>query len=487
MGTFEGKNKLPLSIVVHQVDKNSANIWIGSLKTYNKKPTHVRINYKLSSRNIYKIIEMKCDWSVPLEKLQKGFWQLHKLDNLSPNKSYDGFFEVAFDGRWVKAGKFLFETFPSGLPDAKASRPFNVLLGSCYYEQYDRGQVATSYKKLYEYKSRKFKPHIKFLTGDQVYLDLTSSFDLGTPDTNARVLDGYATNWRELGSMLKRGGTWMLPDDHEFWNDYPYVDGFVPTELIFRLDKFREKWKKACIDGVNNIQQTKPVTTFSIGKDLSFCLLDTRTNRDPNEKFFSPPENFEKAINWARSLTCPGVIVLSQPLIQKRGNKLDRNLLNFERQYIELIEALASSNHDIVALSGDVHYSRIAKVPFGKGDGTLYEVISSPMSNLSGISSISTSTPEMGRYVFPRYTINGFRKNKVDFIKSVSIIRRRWFSLLRRYKKSRTTENFMTLGFSRKEDGKVNLKVQAWSVRSNQDNNKLPKRDFRNIFSADLK
>ena len=28
--------------------------------------------------------------------------------------------------------------------------------------------------------------------------------------------------------MLGRGGTWMLPDDHEYWNDYPFVDSLLP-------------------------------------------------------------------------------------------------------------------------------------------------------------------------------------------------------------------------------------------------------------------
>ncbi|MDC2887709.1 hypothetical protein [Psychrosphaera algicola] len=44
-----------------------------------------------------------------------------------------------------------------------------------------------------------------------------------------------------------------------------------------------------------------------------------------------------------------------------------------------------------MVLSGDVHHGRISTVEFSNRDNKLIEVVSSPMSNLSGMSSIATS------------------------------------------------------------------------------------------------
>ena len=50
-----------------------------------------------------------------------------------------------------------------------------------------------------------------------------------------RVAEDYAKHWQALGSMLARGGSWMLPDDHEFWNDYPFYDSLLPTLFMLKL------------------------------------------------------------------------------------------------------------------------------------------------------------------------------------------------------------------------------------------------------------
>ena len=47
------------------------------------------------------------------------------------------------------------------------------------------------------------------------------SLSLLNTEIRQRIADDYALHWQALGSICGCGGTWMLPDDHEYWNDYP--------------------------------------------------------------------------------------------------------------------------------------------------------------------------------------------------------------------------------------------------------------------------
>ena len=75
--------------------------------------------------------------------------------------------------------------------------------------------------------TREVQPDLKFLCGDQVYLDFPS-FLLGIPydrKLQARLfLSKYLQNWgdpQRLGSVLEEGATWFCADDHEYWNNFP--------------------------------------------------------------------------------------------------------------------------------------------------------------------------------------------------------------------------------------------------------------------------
>ena len=184
----------------------------------------------------------------------------------------------------------------------------------------------------------------------------------------------------------------MLPDDHEYWNDYPFYDSLLPTLLALKLPWVRNAWDTASRDAVKRIQRCPRVDTFSIGKDLSICLADLRSFRGKNT--FIPTQVFTTIVNWAKSLKSPGVFVSPQPLIVQK-NPLERNLLSFQVQYKELLKALGHSGHDIVLLSGDVHYGRIATVPLGNGGARLVEIIASPLSNLTGLNGIATSVAKV--------------------------------------------------------------------------------------------
>ena len=95
--------------------------------------------------------------------------------------------------------------------------------------------------------------------------------------------------------------------------------------------------------------------------------------------------DLEKLERWVGALTCPGVLVLGQPLLTTRGSLWDKNLPAYTTQYRRLCDAILRSPHDVVVLSGDVHFGRVARVsaPGSRGQGVrILEVVSSPLSVL---------------------------------------------------------------------------------------------------------
>jgi hypothetical protein len=325
------------------------------------------------------------------------------------------------------------------------------------------------------------------LTGDQVYLDIGfDSLSLFPDEIRQRIANDYALHWQTLGSILSRGGTWMLPDDHEYWNDYPFYDSLIPTLLALKLSWVRKAWKDAAKDAVKNIQRSPQVDIFSIGKDLSICLADLRSFR--KKKKMISDQAFVPILNWAKSLKSPGVFVSPQPLIVEK-NPDERNLLSFQAQYTELLKALAHSGHDIVLLSGDVHFGRIATVPLGNNGGRLVEIIASPLSNLTGLNGVATSVPKTKPQKFPdpkAVTIGGWNPATVKYDPAFNVKTKKG-RLGSAYPRERTREHFMTVSFCRLKNGGIQLNTDAWRVRDRSGAKNLPEKDFKKTFTFTLK
>lgn len=330
------------------------------------------------------------------------------LKNLDAGAGYTVEFQVRSEHVYRTLEVAFFDTLPSRLPGAQGDA-FTVGLGSCFYTKHDGGRVGQAYQALYE--SPPHHPQIKFLTGDQVYLDIGLGwYPLDNSDSQERIADDYAESWKLLRSMLRRGGTWMLADDHEYWNNYPFLKGFNPYLVMLDLHAgFRRRWVRGATCGIDNVQMIRPVRTFQIGSDVSFCVADLRSSR--HENGFVAQEHMDAIVAWAEALQSPGVLVTAQPLIQSKGTESDYTLPNWSAQYGQLIRALAASGHDIVLQSGDVHYGRISEVELGAGPGRLVEVISSPMSNLSELNGIAAATPKESPRWFPAIAVRDVPKN----------------------------------------------------------------------------
>lgn len=478
------------SLVVHKVSKQSVVVWAGTLFENMRKPRLSRLVILLDGTEVSSVDIHQNQWEKPFNRVRQRFMFLHTFSGLIPKKQYQLKLYVKLEGpdyensdTWMCARNGAFTTLPEQLPNEQ-EKPFTVALGSCFYEHKDGGRAASSYKSLYERGPSEWQPDIKFLVGDQVYLDIgLDSLSPLTNEVRQRVADDYAKHWQALGSILSRGGTWMLPDDHEYWNDYPFYDSLLPTLFMLKIAKIRNAWRNAAKDGVNNVQQAKPIDTFSIGNDLSFCIADTRSYRSATQ--FIDKNSFDQITDWVTRLNSPGVLVLSQVVFAPRNNT-ERNLRSFEKQYTQLIKVLAECPHDIVIMTGDVHFGRIASVELGAHGNKLIEITSSPMSNLTGLNSVATAVANANPEHFPPESIAeklGLAQQKVKYAKHFNVSDT-GSAIFSGYLRPRTKEHFMTVSFCRTPEG-VKMKAQAWRIRDTN-SDELPKPDFKNIYEVNL-
>ncbi len=150
---------------------------------------------------------------------------------------------------------------------------------------------------------------------------------------------------------------------------------------------------------------------------------------------------------------------------------------------------MESSGHDVVVMSGDVHFGRIAETRLGQG-GRLIEVISSPLSNLTGLNGVATAKPKFKPDLFPDNNsakILGWTPAQVIYEKKLQAVSVKRGFLLSAYPRARTREHFMTLGFQRAEGGGVSLTAQAWRVRERKGPLNLPVPDFAKPFKVVLR
>jgi hypothetical protein len=315
-----------------------------------------------------------------------------KTTTLYPGRSYQAFVEIA--GRRDNCS---FRTLPSSLDD-----PLIIGLASCYWAYRDEGRLIN---KAWNRATRDTGiPHVKFLAGDQVYIDQPpqSEFELrkSMEELWSYLTGRYELHWGRMSELLRNGASMFLPDDHEFWNNYPYLPGW-PWRALQSYPRYRSDLENCCNDLFDAYQGAQPFTTRKIGDDLEIAVLDTRRYRDWAGTQFTPDWAMAQLEGWVHKLKSPGVLVLSQPLFQpaygdkpiqlpgagggKREN-YERNIGAHEPKYETFCRILTSSPADIVVLSGEIHISRVGLAEFTRNDGStlrVYEVISSPLRRLN--------------------------------------------------------------------------------------------------------
>jgi len=367
-------------LVPHRVDQTSARLWVAA--------TDVVAPPEPSSVTL-----LPGGMQVPLP--QSGWRSVSGGGTLQPQESR--FFVqsiavaplqpgTAYRAR-ANGSSCTFTTLPTDLPRS-GEQPFTVLLASCFHVD-SAVNVGEALRNIVPAE----RPHLKFLCGDQVYLDYPA-FVLGVPFDEDRMakafIEKYRRTWTEptaYRNLLEAGGTFFTADDHEFWNNFPNWTSLISnTWSRGGRDRMRRVSMSLFQDfQCDDLDHVGRARTFRVGK-LSFFIADTRVHRTEGDARFMHPDDLAALDRWIQDLDGPGVLLVGQPLFHAGENWFkkrfaDRALANYD-QYADLVRSLFKTRHSILILTGDVHYPRVASCTLlaNPEHPQLVEVISSPVS-----------------------------------------------------------------------------------------------------------
>lgn len=284
-------------------------------------------------------------------------------------------------------------TMPEAVP-AQLGDSFNVVLVSCFHQAEDRGGLAGTIVSQLKATS---KPHLTILAGDQVYLDLPTLKNF--PDDLRQLADkferDYTLNWcGPLGyeRVLAAAPSVSVPDDHEYWNNFPHPSPFVQNTFT---KGGRDRWQEAARAAYDGFQRTPPATPDDPQvldvSPLSFFFADTRSGKDPDRRFTMSAAARQKLADWVADLAASkrfGVFVSGQSLFSAPAGRFSGSAGDFELpnygdygEIMKTLKGLADAGLPLLCLTGDVHWGRVAAATdIRSGRRAFTEIISSPAS-----------------------------------------------------------------------------------------------------------
>lgn len=282
---------------------------------------------------------------------------------------------------------------PRALPEG---RWFNVLLGSCFDRTMERTPLLANKVVRHLCDDPDTRPDMALFMGDQVYLDVPPTEVIGRfgepglGGITAQFEEDYRLNWMvHLADVLGAAPFVCVPDDHEFWNNYPTRVAWIPRT---GSTTGREEWQWAarrCYDAYQRPVGLADPAVIDIGP-ISFFVLDTRTWRTAERDRCAQEAHLDELEAWAERIRREerfGFFVTGQTLFKKRvgdamGWFTDYELANYG-DYKRIIDALyhaATPDRPLFCLTGDVHFGRVVQAADRQGRPRMYEIISSPLS-----------------------------------------------------------------------------------------------------------
>jgi hypothetical protein len=319
----------------------------------------------------------------------RAFIGIYEFTGLQP----DTLHKIVVRANGAAAEPLEVRTLP-GTVTSQLDRSFNVLLASCFHQAEDRGGLAGIIVSQLKATS---KPHLTILAGDQVYLDLPTLRNF--PDDLAWLADkfeqDYTLNWcgpQGYEKVLAAAPSISIPDDHEFWNNFPQPSPIVQN--TFTRDG-RDRWEAAARAAYEGFQLTPPTTPDDPQHlnvhPLSFFFADTRSGKDPDRRFTMSAAARQRLDDWVTDVINNkhfGVFVSGQSLFRSpagnfTGSVGDFELPNYEDygEIMTTLKRLADAGLPLVCLTGDVHWGRVTVARnTGSERKAFVEVISSPSS-----------------------------------------------------------------------------------------------------------
>ena len=300
-------------------------------------------------------------------------------------------------------------TLPEHIPSSVGDS-FNLLLVSCFHQAEDRGGMAGTIVSQLKASS---KPHLTLLMGDQVYLDLPTlrNFDDDVAWLADKFERDYAQNWEKppgYAQVLSAAPSASLPDDHEYWNNFPHVSPIIQNSWT---KEGRARWKQAADMMYEGFQ------SWSVGlgdpyvlniEPLSFFLADGRSRRDFKRGSMMTAAAMGQLKQWVDDVIRQrrvGVFVTGQSLFEDAKGTLQGKVADYAMadysDYAPLIRTLArlaENGRPLLCLTGDVHWGRVvASRDLGSQRNAMYEIISSPASLVTTIG--ADSLKEIGAII----------------------------------------------------------------------------------------
>lgn len=313
-----------------------------------------------------------------------------------------------------------------------------------------------------------------------------------------------------FGGLLKKGANCFASDDHEYWNNAPLGSFIAPETLI---TNGREKRLAISKELYRIFQTERSTFSFGVGilsffiadtrlnrdKDFSNFMLDQDFNSLENwitnlngpgvlvlsQPLFDEETTIDSVLGRIESLEKEhgdnpniGVWHLIKPLkellikikssptalrhafegtLNKALKELDEEVIavlidsslkHFE-QYNHLLRVISKSQHSIVVLTGDIHYSRISKCVLSTGV-EIIEVISSPMALVSDKAK-GSGLPAKSKFA---HSLSGAVKGNVSTITNH----------LTDNNFDPTENHFTTLEFYENPKNQVEMKVKIWPI-----------------------
>lgn len=381
------------AITANQTAGDRLQIWIGVFGVATPPPIQWFLNgTPITPTTITDLHSVRSAELVPLTS-PRAFAGVYEFTGLQPESAYT---VKAQSG--VQQASIEVQTLPNQLP-TDSSKPFHVLLVSCYYQPEDRSELVSA---IIRQLKGTFRPNLTLLLGDQVYLDLPTLTDY--KDDTTWLADWferyYVKNWRGPGGLeaiLSSAPCISIPDDHEYWNNAPH-DSLVVGNTQSAAG--RERWRTAAEMLYRGFQLPAPLQLgdpFILDiPPLSFFLADSRSQRSENRSRSMTPQALQALQAWCNRVSQEGLFgvfatgqsLYDEPVGSLKGSVVDYSLSNYA-DYPEVIRMLMSipdRGRPILCLTGDVHWGRVAKsVDVKTGRDALYEVISSPSALVSSV------------------------------------------------------------------------------------------------------
>lgn len=320
------------------------------------------------------------------------FSGVYEISGLQPDTVYEVDLTTEEDHTTTKI-RTLPKAIPSSLGDS-----FNVLLVSCFHQAEDRGGLAGTIVSQLKAAS---KPHLTLLMGDQVYLDLPTlkNFKNDLSWLAEKFEQDYVQNWERppgYAQVLSAAPSASLPDDHEYWNNFPHVSPIIQNSWT---KAGRARWRQAAdmaYEGFQSFSGNLGDPCVLNAEPLSFFLADGRSRRDIDRGFVMTAAAMKQLKQWTAEIIRKrqiGVFVTGQSLFEDPKGRLQGKVADYAMadygDYPELmrtLSSLAANNRPLLCLTGDVHWGRVvATLDVTSQRNAIYEIISSPASLVTTI------------------------------------------------------------------------------------------------------